>query len=250
MLLARAVHKQLPAGSSAVPIYEIARALDIREVRYERLNNIEGALITTPERDCGSILLNSNSSRVRRRYTLAHELLHFLNPLHQQTTRDGFECRRSDLAVGVSQIGELTPHQIQEIEANRFAIEVLAPLQRMAPFLQGPVDLQRVLDAAELLELSKEATARRYVELNDVSLAVVFSRNGAVTYFDRDTRFPWLALGRNDAIPTVPIQRGASLSAMVEVAADAWLGSSTRATLCAQRLLQEKGHAMTLLMVV
>jgi hypothetical protein len=78
--LAQAIHDQLPGLQGAVPVYDIARALDIEEIRDEALSGFEGALITPPEKGTGSILVNATSPRQRRRYTVGHELGHFLNP--------------------------------------------------------------------------------------------------------------------------------------------------------------------------
>lgn len=47
--LARAIPKQLELLSG--PVREIALALDIVEIREEKLDGFEGALITQPERD-------------------------------------------------------------------------------------------------------------------------------------------------------------------------------------------------------
>ncbi len=77
--------------------WAIARALDIAEVRIEPLANLEGALITTPERNTGAILLNSRTNPRRRRFTLGHELGHFLNPWHQPAAPDGFHCSREGM---------------------------------------------------------------------------------------------------------------------------------------------------------
>ncbi len=65
--LAKAIHVQLGMARSAVPIHEIATALDIIEIRAEPLTNLEGALITTPERGVGRILINSGSGPRRQR---------------------------------------------------------------------------------------------------------------------------------------------------------------------------------------
>lgn len=51
--LARAIHQQLPGGQGAVPVHEIATALDIIEIRSELLKSIDGALVTTTERNVG-----------------------------------------------------------------------------------------------------------------------------------------------------------------------------------------------------
>jgi Zn-dependent peptidase ImmA (M78 family) len=116
-----------------LPVYEIARALDIEEIREAPLKSFEGALITSAEKGRGAIVVNSLSSRQRRRYTVGHELGHFLNPWHMPTTASGFECTRADMLVrsGASQ------HLKQEAEANRFAIELLAPEPRIRPYLAG-----------------------------------------------------------------------------------------------------------------
>ena len=58
--LAEAIHDQLARLDGAVPIYEIAAALDIDEIREQPLSNLEAALVTTPERDRGRILLNQD----------------------------------------------------------------------------------------------------------------------------------------------------------------------------------------------
>ena len=94
--LAVAIHRQLGDRSGAVPVHEIARTLDIVEIREAPLKSFEGALLTRPERHEGKILVNGRSSRQRRRFTVAHELLHFLNVLHTPTAESGFECRKGD----------------------------------------------------------------------------------------------------------------------------------------------------------
>jgi hypothetical protein len=97
--LAEAIHCQLGFRDVAIPVHGIARALDIREIREEPLRNLEAALLSTPERDRGSILINSDSSRQRRRYSSGHELLHFLNEWHEPPSSNGFRCSRQDMLV-------------------------------------------------------------------------------------------------------------------------------------------------------
>jgi hypothetical protein len=248
--LARAIHRQLPDDDGAVDVHKVAHALDILEIRADSLRNFEGALVTTPERDVGSILVNKYSNLQRQRYTLAHELLHFLNPLHKQTATHGFECRKSDMALTSNSTSGPTLHQRQEIEANVFAIELLAPRERMKTFLRRSADLEYVVDAAKALDLSRESMARRYVQLHRECLAIVFSAEGVVTYFDRSEDFPRLEVERGHEVPDLPIRsrsRG-ELFPMIEVDAEAWLSFPRRTTLYAQTLLQSRGHAMTLLL--
>ena len=65
--LAAAIHDQLQHKSGEVPIEAIATALDIIEIRKARLQSFEGALLAPDDRNVGAILLNSESSPVRRR---------------------------------------------------------------------------------------------------------------------------------------------------------------------------------------
>jgi Zn-dependent peptidase ImmA (M78 family) len=142
-----------------VPVRDIALALDIDEIRERPLTSLEAALVTTPERDRGKILLNSNSSRQRRRFSVGHELLHFLNSLHQQTAPEGFQCSRADMRVSSAMQSR---HLRQEAEANAFAIELLTPRAWLKPLLRGPPDLEKVLKVADEFDVSREAAARRY----------------------------------------------------------------------------------------
>jgi Zn-dependent peptidase ImmA (M78 family) len=130
--LAESIHAQLQGNLVPVPVREIALALDIDEIREEPLTSLEAALVTTAERDRGKILLNSNSSRRRRRFSVGHELLHFLNPLHQQTAPEGFQCSRADMRVSSATQNR---HLRQEGEANAFAIELLTPRSQLKPLL-------------------------------------------------------------------------------------------------------------------
>jgi Zn-dependent peptidase ImmA (M78 family) len=129
--LAQAIHQKLNLTTGPVPVREIALALDIEEITEAPLTSFEGALLTTPERTTGKILLNTSSPPERRRFTLSHELGHYLNMTHQGESDGGFQCSKTDM---------VTPrgherHVRQEAEANRFAIELLAPAHLIRPYL-------------------------------------------------------------------------------------------------------------------
>jgi Zn-dependent peptidase ImmA (M78 family) len=240
--LAKAILDQLGGRTGSVPVYDIARALDIDEIREERLTGFEGALVTSREKDRGIILVNLASSRQRRRYTVAHELGHFLNPWHKPVGEEGFRCKKADMATRSGN----TRHDQQEAEANRFAIELLAPKVRLAPYVAQTADLEHVLAIAAQFDISKEAAARRYVELHDDTLAVVFSRDRMIRYVDRSDAFPSLALRKDDRVPVVSRPK-AGLSRWEEVDARDWLRSPSAGELLAQTLQQQEGFCITLL---
>ena len=249
--LAAAIHRQLGDRDGPVPVHAIARALDIIEVREEPLTNLEGALITTPERDFGHILVNANSSRQRRRYSLSHELGHFLNPWHEPTAANGFQCNKQDLRVGNWQMRRrLTRHEVQEVEANRFAIELLIPPRRLQRLLASEPDLGRVLSAAHAFDVSREAAARRYVELHEATVAIAFSRAGRLRYWARCSEFPRPTVNRNDLMPDLPQARpGSPLSDHEEADPIDWLVDPGRLEVTVQTLHQQNDFATSLVVV-
>lgn len=244
--LAAAIHGQLGKQDGPVPVHAIARELDIIEIREESLSNLEGALVTTPERGWGSIVLNARASRRRRRFTLGHELGHFLNPYHVATAPEGFRCSRSDMIR--SDLRAKDRHFRQEAEANAFAIELLAPRHLVRPYLGDRPDLGHVKAMADHLDISREAAARRYVALHGEPLAVIFSHNGRCQYAVSAVDFPSLSLARQAAMPDVPALAGATgLSTAEEADAAGWLINANGVVLMVQTLHQQNARATTLL---
>ena len=235
-----------------VPVREIAYALDIVEIHEARTKSFEGALLTLPERDTGKIIVNSNASPRRRRFTIAHELLHFLNPRHKSTNHSAFfACGEGDLRVQLHSLKpEASRHLLQEAEANRFAIELLAPKSWMRPFLSSVPDLARVLGISKLLDISSEASARRYIELHGETAALVFSRNRIVRYFDKAQDFPYIARRKGDTLPpfALPADNSGLTSHDLADPLD-WLARSPKQDLVVQTLHQRDGYAITLLVL-
>jgi hypothetical protein len=244
--LAGAIHRQLGERPGAVPVHDIARALDIIDIREEPLSSFEGALITGAERDEGMILVNATASRQRRRYTIAHELLHFLNAAHRPTSPDGFRCSSGDMRL--TGLGDRDRHRRQEAEANTFAIELMAPTDKVKHLLRDAPDVRQVLTMARELDLSREASARRLVELHPETIAAVFSRQGRVQYAVTSPDFPSLAHAKGDLLP-LPPSSGVGLPRMNEADPDEWLRSAGGIELREQTLAQQNGFATTLLWV-
>ena len=241
--LARAIHKQLGPLSGPVPVHDIALALDIVEIREEELDGFEAALITQPERNTGAIVVNLKSDRRRRRFSLGHELGHFLQPDHVPKQTDVFLCSKRDM---VEQ--DLNAARY-EVEANRFAIELLAPPEMVRPALRGFPDLEKVQQLAERLDLSLVAAARRYAELHDESLAVLVCRDSVVSYVAKGHGFPFLFAGRGSRVP-LPASTADRLTSMDLVDPRDWLAKPTGTELSLQTLHQRDGHSISLLHAV
>lgn len=247
--LAEAIVVQLATSNAAIPVEDITYALDISEIRYEKLQSFEGALLTTAERDIGSIIVNANASSQRRRFTLAHELGHFLNTWHTPSHASGFMCGKKDISLSsfIAKPG-LTRHEVQELEANRFAIELLAPKGRIAALTHDDPSVDDVLQIAKLLELSKEAAARRYVDLHPGKLAVVFTQNNDFRYPIKSPTCPNFTLQKGSIFLTDSARPTGQIShTEIEINLPALNGQYRSLTTAAETYQQEGGHAFTLL---
>lgn len=244
--LAAAIISQLPDLAGAVPVYDIARALDIEEIREERLTSFEGCLLTDQHKSQGSILVNASSNPRRRRYTVGHELGHFLNSRHRPTAQDGFRCTQRDM---VDPKGD-ERHLRQEREANVFAIELLAPRSLLAPRLSRPADLEHVLAISDERDISREAAARRYVSLHHECLAVAFSREGKIRYIEKGKEFPSTRVWIGDPVPQLPGSPPDEdhVTSLDEASAGVWLANPNTRTLFAQTLFQRDDFAITMLL--
>jgi Zn-dependent peptidase ImmA (M78 family) len=247
--LANAIHLQLGPVKGSVQLTEIAIALNIIEIRYAPLQSFEGALLTTPERRDGSIIINSSSRLERQRFTLAHELGHYLNVWHEPPDAGGFMCKSAEVRFGKLSIKHaLSQHEVQELQANQFAIELIAPKARIAALSNDDASVRDVLRIATELELSKEAAARRYVELHPSKIAVVFTLNGEVKYSAKSSSSPRLAARKGDRfLTTSTYQPCQTRYEEIEVDLPSVDGKSRSAVAGAETYYQQAGHAFTIL---
>lgn len=249
--MAAAIIGQISEHVGPVPVETIARALDIIDIRSEPLTNLEGALLAPPERGYGAILTNASSSRQRQRFTIGHELMHFLNPWHVPAGQGGFACSKKDMTTGDIVTGRTVDlHLRQEKEANRFAIELLAPVGRIRRYLQIDPELEAVVTIADRVDISREAAARRYVEKHDACIAIAFSRNGKLRYWVRSGEFPRLVHSAADLLPiptAEPVSSG--INSLSPVDPEDWLIGPQNVEVQIQTFYQRDGYAMTLVVV-
>ena len=231
-----------------MPVDDIAHALDISEVRRESLDGLEGVLLTNAVRSEGRILVNSSHGERRVRFSIAHEIGHFVMERHILSGGMGFSCTSGDMREQRIQ----ARHQKQETEANHFAIALLAPNYKLAPTLAVDPDIRTVMTLASSLNLSLEATMRRYVALSDQPLCAVWTHNGVIRTTARNKAFPWLPLTKGQTLPATSLaqkhcagnKRG--ISRMSEANALGWLNKADT-ELFEQTRVGHKGHALTLL---
>jgi Zn-dependent peptidase ImmA (M78 family) len=238
------IHRQLGDMAAPIPVDQIAHSLGIEDIRERELNGFEAALVTDQGRDRGVVLINSRSGARRRRYSLAHELGHFLCGWHKQTSPKGFLCSAKDMRTTSGE----GVHTRQEAEANQFAIELLAPERLVARYLRRLPELEQVLAMHAALEISKTAAARRYVSLHRECLAVIFAHDGHYQYSDRGVGFPYINLSKGHLLPALPnIGRDSTVSETVEADPLDWPGLQHTNGLSVQVIQQERGHSIVLL---
>ena len=177
-----------------------------------------------------------------------HELGHFLMEWHELSALTGFQCRSEDMR----ETREDRQHHRQEAQANRFAINLLAPWTYVDQHLSRTPDLQDAERIRSALQISLEAAVRRMIARRDERLAAVVSKDGRVRYTVRGGSFPWVALTERDALPRISAARQAVSSGnmgfteMVEAMPGPWTGR-TDIDLWEQTRVGRNGTAITLL---
>ncbi len=256
--LAAAVIKQVEDIGplpSQIPIEEIALGCGITDIEQLETAGFEGALITTSTKAEGVVLVNKNSPLPRRRFTIAHELGHFLNPWHAPPA-GGFKCSAEDmLALDAT---AMKNRQTMEAEANQFAAEVLMPQKIFMQELRaagGDPTTQVIEKLAEAMLVSNLAAARRLADLRQ-NCAVVLSREGITRQIHRGQYFPFITLQLGRALP---LKSGAKLfagspgthSEIEEVEPVVWTDARVpRGTrFMEQTLIQGKGYRLTFLVL-
>jgi Zn-dependent peptidase ImmA (M78 family) len=142
-----------------VPIEELAIALDIGEIAELNADGFIGGLLTDPERSFGGILVKKGLHRHRRRFTIGHELGHFLIPVHKPAKAGQFLCSASDMACWSAREQDRAARM--EVEANEFAAGILLPAPSLRSFLKpySDPDLRQMLAVHEHFDVSREAAS-------------------------------------------------------------------------------------------
>jgi Zn-dependent peptidase ImmA (M78 family) len=127
--VAAKIHELLPELPLAVPLEPLCRQLDIASIERIETDAFEAALVMDELKAKGGILLAAGRRPERSRFSIAHELGHFLIPSHRPEPGGPFECSLGDL-----QQSDTHSHDRRrriEAEANRFAAHLLMPPKRV-----------------------------------------------------------------------------------------------------------------------
>jgi hypothetical protein len=253
--LAEAVIRQLLPIKPPIPIEEIAAAVGITEIGVIDTEAFEGALVAPPEKSRGVILVRQHPTPERPRFTIGHELGHYLNPWHVPPD-GGFRCTTQDMRVKLD--ASLAARPKMEAEANAFAAEILMPRVLFSADLHKIVEpgLEHVCELARSYKTSQIATARRFINLHGDARALVVSKDALIDQIYRANGFPYVDLNRGQPLPhkslTATYEGQLDDCSNTELAnCSHWISSELRrgAELFEQVLVQGKGYRITLLSV-
>ena len=251
--LAERIHELAPNLSLKFDVKALCHQLDIHEIREIDTTAYEAAIIMDEYKADGSILLARSSGAKRKRFSIGHELGHFLLPTHLPKS-GGFSCSHSDLKSDSAAAKDRDARI--EAEANRFAAHLLMPPRKIRANLATPQpDLGEILRLADEFFVSKEAMARSYVDAHRETLALVFLHRGKITRFYKPDDFPFIdiTIGTEAPEESIASDHGhapTEISEMEECDPSTWLGewSQRKVDMLSEQLLaQRDGHAMVLL---
>lgn len=237
-----------------IPLEELCRQLDIGSIEKVETQAFEAALVMDANKAAGAILLARNRSHQRIRYSLAHELGHWLIPTHRPDAGHGFECQLDDL----HRVDEKERNRRRRIEAeaNRFASTLLMPPRRIRGEKGRTPDLTDIIALATRFGVSKEAMARAYVDASRETITVLILHRGLVTRVYRNSDFPWIDVRIGQLVPSDSIasaaRPAASMSELEECDPAIWLSErdARRTELLLEQVLgQANEFAMVLLHV-
>jgi Zn-dependent peptidase ImmA (M78 family) len=238
--------RQNPQMPVPVPVEKVARCAGISKIEAFGSSGFEGALIANDTKSDGHIFYNCEVPRPRQRFTIGHELGHFLLPWHRQSS---FQCSAEDISSRANKDWER--------EANQFSAELLMPTallkQRLHP--SAEFDLSDVIRVKDEFETSFESTTRRIVELSEQACAVVYSKDNLVRYCIYSKYFKSrLCVRKGSQLPNKSLSRFdvSSLDAWHELDACWWVEDPERSegnpnAIYEQTLVQEDGYKVTLL---
>lgn len=240
-LIAKEIIKENKDASLPIPIEEIAKAVGIKEIQYISNAPFEGALVANSGKTEGIIACKAEGNEERRRFTIGHELGHFLIPSHSNR----LTCATSSISYENRNI-----YNDKEQQANCFASNILIPQY----FLEKELDKIKYFDLEELCKLrekflvSYEAFIRALVTCCYEPMAFIFAENQIIKFFVCSNDFPYLNVRPKSKLPIkLTSNQNYELQETVERDCDFWLSNRISGSLYEQNLILKKNYSITML---
>ena len=205
--IAARIHELEPGLAPLFPIEELCGHLDIDGITEVTTHAYEAALLMHPEKAFGSILVAKGRSDQRRRFSIGHELGHFLIPTHLPRPGSPFECSLADLHLLDTR--EKDRRRRIEAEANRFAAALLMRRREVRKAMRSHrPDLTEIIRLAREFGVSKEAMARSYIEAQPEAIAVLVLDRGRLARVYRHSELPWIETSGGKPVPPGSVATG------------------------------------------
>lgn len=251
------IFRQCPELEPPIPIKDLAIASGITDIvkldGILKSENVEGLLVTGEDTSSGVIFYNQEDRPLgRQRFTIAHELGHFLL-LHHNGDQT---CTGKDMSTFSARVNKL------EAEANDFSQRLLMPEQWIKKHFdsQSP-SIEALQTIACKFETSFEATANKCTRYGIKPFALIYSKDNKIRYCWKDyKRLPFLTnFKKGDVMPlssqalTLKLS-DQSITGFVESDATDWFKSSPSyklpSTVLEQTYFQTKGFKVTLITLI
>lgn len=156
------------AGRIPVPIEEIAEQLGLRIQRSVLGDDVAGVLLLAEDEDSGVIGVNVSQAPVRQRFTIAHEIAHFVLHRHALPIFIDRQFLTSYFAAFRNR-ASATGEDRREREANAFAAALLMPAAAVRDALAGiagdATDDDALDQLAKRFDVSRQAMTFRVANL-------------------------------------------------------------------------------------
>lgn len=243
-----------PGLKFPMPVEALAKQLDIDSIKDLTTAGFEGGLLTDENRQSGIILVNKEARGGRRRFTIGHELAHFLLISHVPVRPGEFLCSRQDM--GRWSAKENDRYAQMEFQANEFAALLLMPPLMLRAYLGGkPPHLGDVRRIADDFGVSKDAAARSYATHHHAKIAIVVVKDGLVARYYPNGQFPFITARTKRPVPNGSIFHRKNVgigvfSEIVDTTPDNWVDveRGVRAPMLYEQVYhQANGFALILL---
>ncbi len=158
-----------------LPETPFGRGSVIKEPADLTWNASEGALVRNPDNECEwGIFVNPKARPERRRFTIAHELGHFI--LHR-ASQTRFQCDKESVYSGIESLKQI------EREADDFAGNLLMPGDLLRNRIAGKrIDFHLIGELAREFGVSLESMSIRIMKYTEQRAMLVYWDHGFLKY--------------------------------------------------------------------
>lgn len=155
------------------------------DVKRTSLSDCEGNIIGTDKK--ALISVNSDADPRRQRFSLGHELGHWVNDRGKNLT---YRCDTNDMRQRTNKKNNFRQHK--EVRANQFSAELLMPIHIFSRYQNGlDVNVETVNYLANEFNVSRTSVAIRLIETSSFPcLIVCWDQSGQRQWFARNSIVP------------------------------------------------------------